>query len=202
MPCWSNTDTSTFFSFPGSSGGIDEWVVFGNSLTSNEASGCPDGTDVVRAFTFGYASNALDPSVSGPGAAMTLAFYHDPDGVAGVDFAGLGGSPVPLDPSHLAAQFTFTGLPGASIPGTSVPSWVITLDLAASDAEFALRDDGRVPGAFAFSWVFDQFATGPLLCYAGNGFGGPDGNGMVDAFDWYSPPAYSGGSLLGTFFLG
>jgi hypothetical protein len=29
-----------------------------------------------------------------------------------------------------------------------------------------------------------------------------DGNGQIDAFDWYSPPAISGGTLLGSFFFG
>ena len=65
IACWSNTDTSYFFSFPGSTGGVDEWVAFGDNTGSNEAAGCALGTDIVRCFSFGYASNVLSTSVGG-----------------------------------------------------------------------------------------------------------------------------------------
>lgn len=182
IACWSNTDTSYFFSFPGSTGGVDEWTAIGDNSASNEAAGCAGGTGIISCFSFGYASNVLSTSVGGPGVTYGTTFYS--------------GSVLGSTAGTAQSGLLFSGLPGATAPGTSVPGWLITVPLTGG-FEFCLPD-----GAFGFGTVFFSAGTGPLLCYAGNGAGGADGNGMIDAFDWYSPPAISGGTLLGSFFFG
>ncbi len=164
--CWANTDFAGFYA-PCGAGPTDEWLDWGIVSAST-------GSRIVGAIQFGYGTSALDPSLGGPGAALTMRFY---DGAVG---GGMDGG--------LAADAVFhlTGLPG-SPDGINPVWWVLDLDLTGG-SEFLAAG-----GALGFSLTGDDddtaghSRTGPLLCQAGDGAGGPDANGQVDFFDIWLP---------------
>ena len=184
---FTNVDTSGFFSggtLVSTMGNPTEWLDWGIVTTDT-------GSDIVGEFDFGYATTVLDVNNGGPGVQMTLAFY---DGIVGFCAdSGLGIAP--------SATFSFTGLPGVTVSGNN--GWLITAQLQGG-FEFNSAGAGN---AFGFSMTTTDddgangWASGPLLCYAGDGLGGVDANGQVDVFDIYDGDVQSG-ICSGSFFFG
>src|SRR5262245_24960018 len=128
--CWANSDTCGYFSLSGNCGGVDQWMDFA-------VKGC-QLTGVISGFTFGYASNALDTTQGGSGAALSRSFQEGATG-----FGSFG---------HDVAGFSFTGLPaspaGFPCSGCGAYGWLIDADLSGGFA-FALAD-----GPFGYSFIF------------------------------------------------
>ena len=162
---WANTDYTAYASPPPAG---SEWLDWGVLSTTS-------GNDFVGEFTFGYATTALDTTVGGSGASLCANFYSGALGSC-VE-SGMGITP----DSH----FCWSGLPGTTSSGVPA-AWVISVTLTGG-YEFTLP-----PGPFGFSLGLVDGQSGPLLCYAGTGGGGADGNGQVDQFDLYSPDLSSG----------
>ena len=184
---FTNTDTSGFFAggtLVSAMGNPTEWLDWGLLDAPGTGSG------IVGEFDFGYATTVLDLNNGGTtGAQVTVAFY---DGALG-NCVDVGTAPT--------ASFSFTGLPGVTTGGAK--AWVITVDLTGG-LEFCLGGAGA-PFGFSISSMDDDgtngWATGPLLCQAGDGLGGPDANGQVDLFDIYDG-GVEAGACMGSFFFG
>ncbi len=130
-------------------------------------------TNAVTSFTFGYISLADDPSIGGPGAAMTWALYEGTDG-----FGHLGDE---------IARLTFTGMPGTLWPGGQSMPHFVTVDL--SDAPLVVPD-----GNIGWSFMNIDGQSGPILAFA------PTAElGIRDALDVYTPGPATDGHYTGTF---
>ena len=141
------------------------------------------GTDIIARLTFGYSTTALDDSIGGAGANVTLRLYEGATGGC----ADAGRTP--------AAELVLTGLPGST---DGLPKgFVTTVVLDGADA-FCLD-----PGPFGFGFTSSDTTTGgffdatvPLLCYAGDPFGNPtmdlDTNGQVSRYNVYDATVETG----------
>ena len=161
-PTYVNDCTSGSFSGTGPVDELVDWGVKAGGLTG-----------LVDSFSFGYATDAVDTGIGGPGASVEVAFYTGTTG-----FGTLGTE---------VARFSFTGLPGASMPGFA--GFILTV----TDADFCLPD-GPIGYGYCSS---DAGTTGPLLidetlCAA---------NGITTGFDVYTCPGPVGG-YVGTFTFG
>lgn len=156
---WANTDGSGWYSR--STGRVEEWLDWGvlNSSVS----------DIVGAYQFAYATTAMSTSIGGPGVSICTDFYAGATG-----WCALSGSGTSPD-----AEFCWTGLPGVTSGGNN--GWIITVTLSGG-FEFQMPN-----GPFGYSNKLVDFASGPLLCYAGTVSGAPDANGSEDVFDVYVP---------------
>ena len=98
--CFISSDHVGLYTTPLASGAetIVDWGILGGTASTL----CSEITSIATRLDFGYATTALDPSVGGPGAALTVSLYTNYSGF-GVDS---GNAPV--------ASFAFTGLPGVS----------------------------------------------------------------------------------------
>ena len=130
-------------------------------------------TNVVTSFTFGYVSLASDPSIGGPGAAMTWALYEGTDG-----FGHLGDQ---------IARLSFTGMPGTLWPGGQSMPLFVTVDL--SDDPLVVPD-----GNIGWGYMNDDGQSGPILAFAPN-----SQLGIRDALDVYTPGPATDGHYTGTF---
>ena len=127
-------------------------------------------TTLVDSFSFGYATDAVDPSIAGPGATLEVAFYEGATGIGNI------GTEV--------ARFSFTGLPGSTTGG--IAGFFLTTTLPVG---FCLAD-----GPIAYGYCSSDVNTGPILvdvtvC---------SGNGTIDGFDSWTCPA-SSGTYIGSF---
>ena len=174
-PAFSNVDASTFFATVPNGKEYLDWGV----ITTDT------GSDLVGSFTFGYGTVIQDQSVGGPGASVNLRFY---DGAQG-SCSDAGQAPI--------ASFTLTGLPGSTAVG-NISLQIVEVDLSGG-FEFCHGGPGSAFG-FGISSM-DNNKTGPILCYAGDGLGGPDANGQSDLFDIYDGTVQTG-LCTGTFFFG
>jgi len=176
---YTNVDSSGFYSLSGNAGGVDQWMDWGVI----PGSGLVSQSGVVDSFTWGYATNATDTTLGGPGAAHTLVFHEGATGFG--------------NPGIEIANFIFSGLPGDDPSVAGASGWIVGVSLVGG-FEFCIAD-----GAFGFSWIFDDAVTGPLLVWVGlpGVADDPDGNGDYAAFDWYAPPPSGSTSYLGTFFF-
>lgn len=131
-----------------------------------------NGAGLIESFTIRYRSGAVDPSLGGPGAALSVALFRDSRGF-GV-------------PGFELFRRTLTGLPARI---SSVPSVLLTFDFG--DHPLRLQD-GRI------GWSVMQLdgQTGPELVRAPR----PE-LGTIDALDLYAGPA-AAGNYVGTFNYG
>jgi len=179
--CYVNTDTVGFFTSVSPGYEYIDWGILGGTQTTQ----CAGLSSIVSNFNFAYASSALDTSVAGPGAALTVTFYTNWTGFG----ADSGNCPV--------ATFAFSGMPGFSGTSTGIGSgYAFTVDLSGG-FEFCLPD-----GRFGYGYrSTDPGQTGPFLCLTGDGLGGPEPTtGNEDAFDIWAPDTK--GVNVGTFFFG
>ncbi len=134
---------------------------------------------VVDSFTVSYRTLAVDTSLGGPGAALTVAIY------AGTTGFGQTGTEL--------LRLSLTGLPGATgnePPGTE-PVVDLTIDL--SDAPLLLPD-----GPIGWGITNDDGLTGPRITFAPNA-----SLGTIDALDVHRPGPATAGNYIGTFnFIG
>ncbi|MFT5462033.1 MAG: hypothetical protein ACI8QS_000905 [Planctomycetota bacterium] len=157
-----NCTTGSFFG-----AGADEVIDWGVKAAG--------ASSVVDSFVIGYATDAVDTTIGGPGATLDIAFY---EGTLG--FGALGTE---------AARYSLAGLPGSASGGFA--GYALTVDLTGG-FEFCLAD-----GPIGYGYcTLDPGTTGPLITDIG---GCP--NGQDDAFDSYVCPA-TAGVLNGTFFFG
>lgn len=155
-----NTDTSGWYSR--STTRVEEWLNWG-TLASPV-------TDRVGSFQFGYATSSLHTSIGGPGVSIMTNFYSNVSTWCGMS----GGGTTP------DFSYTWTSLPGAS-SGGGRNGWLITAGFGTAGG-FQLAN-----GTFGYAMGLIDFASGPLLCYAGTALGGADANGHDDVFDIYVP---------------
>jgi len=133
-----------------------------------------DQTDVIVNFTFSYKTYADDPSLGGPGAAMTWTLYEGTDG-----FGNLGTE---------VASFSFSGLPGTMNPGSpSWPTYYITVEFGKNPL---VVPDGNI----GWGYMNDDGQSGPVLALAPNAT-----LGTRDALDVYTPGPATNGNYTGTF---
>ena len=176
--CYVNTDT-VGFAIPTTFGTeFLDWGILGGTATTK----CCGLSDIVSGFTFAYGTSTLDTSIGGPGAALTLTFYTNFTGFC----ADSGLSPV--------ASFSFTGMPGYSGASSGVAAtYAFSVDLSGG-FEFCMPD-----GRFGYGYRGDGH-TGPMLCWAAGGSGGPEPcTGNWDVFDIWAPDTQ--GVCLGTYFV-
>lgn len=173
---WTNTDTSGYYSTW--SPNPAEWLDWGVISTTS-------GSDIVGQYSFGYATTSLDTSVFGPGASLCTNFYAGTLGFCAESGAGV----IPVANGAIC----WSGLPGTTTT-TVAAGWLVTVTLTGG-FEFQLG-----AGPFGYGMTMLEGTTGPLLCYAGNGAGGADGNGQIDVFDVYVPDVASG--TCGSYFFG
>ena len=176
--CYVNTDSVGFYTTVCPSSEAIDWGVLGGTMTTK----CAGLSPIVSSIVFGYGTSALDPSLGGPGAALTLTFYEGYQGFGGDS----GNCPV--------ASFAFTGLPGFSGSSTQAgTSYTVHVDLTGGN-EFCLPD-----GRFGFGYSADVI-SGPLMCLTSDGAGGLEPcTGNQDAFDVWLPDTK--GVHSGTFFF-
>jgi len=134
-----------------------------------------NGAGLIESFTIRYRTTAVDTSLGGPGAALSVAIFRDSRGfgVAGFELF----------------RRTLTGLPGHVSGGEPAPSVLLTFDFG--DHPLRLLD-GRI------GWSVMQLDgdTGPELVRAPR----PE-LGTIDALDLYAGPA-AAGNYVGTFNYG
>ena len=147
----------------------DEWVDYGVKNAGL--------SDVVTSFVFGYATTRLDPSIGGPGGSIGIAFYSGTLGRCTVL------APASLNPGQRVGSYTFTGLPGTTMPGTPVAN---SVQVDISSSAFALADG---PIGWSYFDVGDGSATGPLLVFPQSNGGSPN-TGTIDSLDRYRAPAH------------
>jgi hypothetical protein len=167
-PAYANDDLAGSYAVPGVS---ERWVDWGRI----------DGELRVSAFTFAYATTAIDRALGGPGAALAVALY---DGTKG---GGVLGSEV--------VRLDLEGLP-ASLDG-SVVSFRVRVALA---AELEVRLSG---GAAGWAYTGIDGHTGPLLVRT-SGLCGEQGDastGTTDCFDIYFPDSVQHENYVGRFAL-
>lgn len=186
--CYINSDTSLSFATPLENNGetLIDWGVMGGTASTL----CSTLSSIVTRFNFAYATSSQDTSVGGPGAALTMTFYTNYNGLGNDS----GNTPI--------ATFAFTGLPGFSGSSSSIGAgYFFTVDLSGG---FEIRiPTGSIAIGFSSPETSnngDGFAnTGGLLCFAGDGTGGPEPlTGNLDCIDSWLPDTsgVSGGSFL------
>lgn len=168
-----NTDGSGYYSR--STTRVEEWLNWG-TLASPV-------TDRVGAFQFGYATSAYHTSTGGPGVSLCTNFYSNV-----TTWCGMSASSVTPD-----FGYCWTALPGMTSGGGN--GWLITVGLQTTMG-FQLAN-----GTFGYGMGLTDFASGPLLCYAGSALGGPDANGHDDVFDIYVPDVTTA-SMCGSYWFG
>ena len=177
---FSNLDIAGFFAIDSGSGlGNAVWFCAGTKGFAGNTS------DLMSSVTFAYCSTVLDASSGGPGGTVTLGFYEGYVAGGGV-------------PTTTVAVFPLTGMPGARTPG-GLNCYFLTV-----------KPGALVPfadGPIGYSWHFMDLnplnpnlaGTGPMMsCVQSCSGPGPDGQGMIDQIDRYSPP----GTLAGSFSIG
>jgi len=133
------------------------------------------GTGVVRAFTLGYRTTAVDVADGGPGADLTVAFYQNTEGLGSLGTE--------------QARYRLSGLPGTDASGQP-RSFELRVDLG--DFPFCLDD-----GAIGVGFVSEDGLTQPLVTSA------PDASlGTQNLLDHYSPAPATSGSYVQTFNFG
>lgn len=164
---FANTTSAGAFAIPAVG---DEWIDWGV-----KAGGV---TGVVCTLEVAYGTNALDPGIGGPGAALDVAVYQGTLGTCGVG-----------DVAVEVFRTSLTGLPG-SLDGSAV-SYTLEIDL--SKTPFLLTD-----GPLGWGYVGVDGLTGPLLITVG-----VDSTSTVDGYDVYAPAPAPTGVCQGTstFFL-
>lgn len=175
-----NLDIAGFVATDSGSGlGNAVWFSAGTKGFAGNAS------DLMSDITFAYCTTVLDPNSGGPGGTVTLGFYEG--------YLAGGGAP-----TTTVALLPLTGLPGSDAPG-ALRCFFLKVKLGAL-VPFA-------DGPIGYSWHFMDLnptnpnlaGTGPMLaCVQSCSGPGPDGQGMVDQIDVYSPP----GTFVGSFTIG